>query len=97
MITSVYFDDQVVVDGGRDVGEGKRGQLREFSFHRRDGWDIREALPGVFTLFTDGMEHPVTVGGYGYSCVRVTVADPHPFAEAEGPPEPPTGQRRRKR
>jgi hypothetical protein len=79
MIASIFFDDQIVVPQGKDLGGGvARQSLREFSFHADEGWQILEALPGTFTLWHEGMDHPVTVGGYGYSLVRVPDVEPKP-------------------
>lgn len=65
MITSIYFDDVIVVKQGKNHGS-VRSDLRETSFHSPE-WEIRETLVGVFTLWTEGMDVPQTVGGYGYS------------------------------
>lgn len=71
MIRRVNFDGAVVIPGGADYGAGApRGDLRDQSFDAADGWDIREVLPGVFSLNREGMPAPVTVGGYPYSVVR---------------------------
>jgi hypothetical protein len=62
----------VVIPLGKSMGGGlPRVDLRDQSFHLAEGWDIREILPGtgVFSLLCEGMDGPVTVGGYGYSYV----------------------------
>lgn len=70
-IVSLHLDDMVVISLGKSVGTDQaRVDLRDSSFHAADGWDIRETLPGVFSLVCEGMPEPVTVGGYGYSYVR---------------------------
>jgi len=69
-LKSLCFDDIVVIDGPITVAGGPPG-IREQRFHIDDGWDIRETLPGIFTLCRDDMTEPVTIGGYGYSYVRM--------------------------
>ncbi len=84
MITAVYFDAQIVVPQGKSNGEGlPRVDLRETSFHASDGWDIRETLPGVFSLHIEGMTSPCTVGGYGYSYVQKHEEPPPPVEESK--------------
>lgn len=74
MITALYLDDYVVVPASKNIGSGSAlVETRSPVFERADGWDIREVLPGVFSLYREGMAGPVEVGGYGYSVVRVTV------------------------
>lgn len=80
-LASLYLDDTVVIHLGKDVGGGlPRQHVRDSSFQEADGWDIRETLPGTFSICREGMPKPVTIGGYGYSYVRAD--DPAP------PPEP---------
>lgn len=70
-LASLWLDDIVVVPAGMETGIGQpRVDYRDTSFHASEGWDIRETLPGVFSLLREGMPAPVTVGGYGYSYVR---------------------------
>lgn len=70
-IASLYLDDMVVIPLGKSVGTDQpRVDLRDASFHAADGWDIRETLPGVFSLVCEGMTEPVVLGGYGYTYVR---------------------------
>jgi len=82
MIAHLYFDDIVVITRGRTSGNGMpRGDARETSYHAPE-WEIREVLPGVFSLWTEGMEVPQTVGGYGYSySPQATTPEP------ESPPQ----------
>lgn len=83
-LASVYFDDIVVIPGGKDNGSGEGLQpLRESSFHAADGWSITmlTAPAGVsFSLFREGMPAPVTVGGYGFSYVAAS-EEPAPEAK----------------
>lgn len=72
-IASLHLDDMVTVPGGKLMGEGLIGDLRESTFRSADGWDIRETLPGVFSLSSEWAPEPVTIGGYGYSYVRERV------------------------
>lgn len=67
MITDIWFDDIIVIKGGKDHGS-MRGDLRSADFHAPE-WEIREiiAYSGIFTLWTEGMDVPQTIGGYGYS------------------------------
>jgi hypothetical protein len=79
----IHFDDMVTIDQGRSLGGGHaRHELREHSFFARDGWDIRRVEPGVFTVWTEGMDEPMTLEGYGVSYRRM------PEAAAEAEPEP---------
>lgn len=83
-LSAVYFDDTVVIPGGKDLGSGQpRQDLRESSFHAVDGWEIEEVREGVFRLFQVGMVKPCMVGGYGYTVVeadRVPDAEPPTIA-----------------
>lgn len=105
MIRVVHFDGAVTVPGGANYGEGApRGDLRDQSFAAADGWDIREVLPGVFSLSREGMSEPVTVGGYGYSYITAPtpeagVSGDESDARGQVPealPEPTTGKRRKR-
>lgn len=70
-LASLWLDDTVVIPFGKDNGSGlPRTHVRDSSFQAEDGWDIRETLPGVFSITRDGMAEVVTIGGYGYSYVR---------------------------
>lgn len=86
MIREVHFSGAVSIPKGANYGEGvPRGTLRDTSFTRADGWDIREVLPGVFSLSCEGMPAPVTVGGYGYSVVlEPEPIIPEPLATKKG-------------
>lgn len=78
-LSALYLDDIVVIPAGKDMGAGQaRTDLRDSSFHESEGWDIRETLPGVFSVLCDGMPSPVAIGGYGYSYVRAVEAPPPP-------------------
>lgn len=80
-LASLWLDDIVVVADGRELGGDHRSDLRDASFHASEGWEIRETLPGVFSLQREGMSEPVTIGGYGYSYVRAPaskVDEPEP-------------------
>jgi hypothetical protein len=68
-IRAITFDDVIVVHGHVPVSGGP-STSREQAFHEDDGWDIRETLPGTFTLCHETMSEPITIGGYGYSYVR---------------------------
>ncbi len=71
MITALFLDCMVVIPQGKNVGGGmKRTELREQNFRSEEGWDIRETLPGVFSLNREGMDSPCTIGGYGYNYVQ---------------------------
>lgn len=78
-IREIHFDDVVAVPGHVQISGGI-STARETAFHVDDGWDIREVLPGVFSLCHTNMSAPVTVGGYGYSFV--------PCEEATAPEAP---------
>lgn len=80
----LYLDDAVVIPRSKDQGSGiPLTDTRDSSFHVDDGWDIRETLPGVFSITNAAMgERIVTIGGYGYSYER---------AEAEVVEELPPG------
>ena len=87
MITALHLDDYVVVPGGKDLGSGVgRQDLRQTSFARDDGWDIREVLPGVFSVYQAGMLAPVTIGGYGYSYASASEAAPSAGDPVTGAP-----------
>jgi hypothetical protein len=89
MIRVVHFSGAVTIPGGADYGAGApRGDLRDQSFAAADGWDIREVLPGVFSLHRAGMPEPCTVGGYGYSVVTApNPADVEAWNQAEAKSE----------
>lgn len=86
-IASIYFDDIIVIPQGIQLGPTQPfTTLREQSFHAAEGWDIRETLPGTFSMLREGMSGPVTVGGYGYSYVREAEPEkPVTFVEATLP------------
>lgn len=86
-IASLYLNGHIVVPEGQQLGPTQAyTTLREQSFHSHEGWDIRETLPGVFSLHHEGMSAPVTVGGYGYSYVAAPPhAEPITFVEATLP------------
>ncbi len=90
MLASLWLDDLVVVRNGGQSGPETYVDVRDSSFHREDGWDIRETLPGVFSLHREGMASPVTVGGYGYS--YTTTPEPEPVIVATDD----TGKRRKR-
>lgn len=73
------LDAVVCIHLGKSLGGAgeARHDVRDSTFTAADGWDIRETLPGVFSLHREGMPEVVTLGGYGYSYVRVAL-----------PPEP---------
>lgn len=75
-LRELHLFDLVVIPGAIDVSGGT-SQKREQSFHVDEGWDLRELLPGVFSVSREDMPHAVTVGGVGYSYV------PMPFDMAE--------------
>ncbi len=72
-IAILNLDDTVVIPAGKQLGEDHFVDLRDSVFRAVDGWDIRETLPGTFSLSAPWMPHSVTVGGYGYSYVRETI------------------------
>lgn len=72
-IATLHLDDLVVIPGGKVLGSEHIVDLRSSSFLAADGWDIRETLPGVFSLNAEWLAAPVTVGGYGYSYTRASV------------------------
>lgn len=70
-LRSLYLDDTVCIPQSKTVGDGPLHDTRDSCFHVNDGWDIRETLPGVFTITNELMaERIVTIGGYGYSFER---------------------------
>lgn len=73
-IREVHFDDVVSIPGHTQIAGGTT-TTRETTFHADDGWEIRETLPGVFSLLHSSMTEPVTVGGYGYSFVPISPLD----------------------
>jgi hypothetical protein len=73
MIAILHLDDHVVIPMGRKLGEDTLGELRSSSFMASDGWEIRETLPGVFSLTSAWLPEPVTIGGYGYSYTTMAV------------------------
>ncbi len=84
-LASVYFDDHVVIPGGKDLGGGlARSDLREASFHAADGWDI-EWDGALFTLWCEGMPRPVKVGGYGFTFVEAEFAGTAVVTSIDGP------------
>jgi hypothetical protein len=88
-LASLYLDDMVVIPSSRSIGAGVPfADERSSSFHASDGWDIRETLPGTFSISREGMAHAVVVGGYGYSYVRaeepVPALEVVPIAKAKG-------------
>ncbi len=74
-LVCLHLDDTVVIPRSRLTGGGAPlSETRDSSFHVDDGWDIRECLPGIFTITNGHMSDVVTIGGYGYSYVRATEA-----------------------
>lgn len=69
-IAVLNLDDHVVIPGGRILGGESFGELRADVFRAVDGWDIRETLPGIFSISAAHLTEPVTIGGYGYSYTR---------------------------
>lgn len=91
-LRSLHLDDTVCIPQSKTVGDGPLHDTRDSCFHIADGWDIRETLPGVFTVTNDLMVgRIVTIGGYGYSYEREPVAE-----ASEMPPGLEIGKRRRK-
>jgi hypothetical protein len=88
----LHLDDTVCVPQSKAMGDGPLHDTRDSCFHVNDGWDIRETLPGVFTITNDLMgARSVTIGGYGYSYEReaeqlaVTKIDPEARTVTFGP------------
>lgn len=71
-IAILHLDDHVAIPGGRQLGS-TCDTLRADLFSAADGWDIRETLPGTFSLSAPWMPHSVTVGGYGYTYTRAPI------------------------
>ncbi len=70
-LVCLHLDDTVVIPRSRLTGGGAPlSETRDSSFHMDDGWDIRETLPGIFTITNGHMADVVTIGGYGYSFCR---------------------------
>ncbi len=84
-LARLTLDDIVVIPDGRDCGGGMRNvDLRESSFRAEDGWDIRQTLPGEFTVYREGMAEPITIGGYGYTYKRMPPEAPAPEPVKKG-------------
>lgn len=79
-LRELHLDIAVVVPGAKNIAGGVN-RITEQAFHVEDGWDLRETLPGVFSISREDMAEPVTVGGYGYTYVRM----PEEAAPAEEP------------
>lgn len=62
--------DRVLVIPGAAYQSGGPSVVREQSFTAEDGWDLREVLPGIFSIHGHGMREPAQIGGVGYSFVR---------------------------
>lgn len=95
-LRSLYLDDTVCIPQSKTVGDGPLHDTRDSCFHVNDGWDIRETLPGVFTITNELMvDRIVTIGGYGYSFEResVGIVEELPYAPSL---ESGTGKRRRR-
>lgn len=91
-LTCLYLDDSVVIPRSKNMGSGMPlHDTRDSSFHVNDGWDIRETLPGTFTITNEHMDGIVTVGGYGYSYERAPEDLPTSPSLESG-----TGKRRRR-
>lgn len=69
-LRELHLDAVAVIPGAVDIAGGT-AQKREQSFHVDEGWDLREVLPGVFSISRADMPHAVTVGGCGYSYVAL--------------------------
>lgn len=79
MLRELHLDAVAVIPGAIDVSGGT-AQKREQSFHADEGWDLREVLPGVFSISRADMPYAVTLGGYGYSYVAMP---PTPVVESQ--------------
>lgn len=85
-LRELHLDCAIVIPGAKNIAGGVN-RITEQAFHIEDGWDVRETLPGVFSISRDDMAEAVTVGGYGYTYVR---------AEPETVPEAPEAKRKKR-
>ncbi len=70
-LSAVYFDDTVVIPGGKDTGSAQpRQDLRESSFHASEGWTLERVERGVYRIWSEGMPKPAHVEGYGSTYVE---------------------------
>lgn len=69
MKLSLLMLDDLVPVPGYVRAQGGLNTARENVFTFTDGWDIEHLGGGLFSVYRDGMEAPVTIGGYGFSFV----------------------------
>jgi hypothetical protein len=75
-VVRLQLEKPVAIPGWTPIAGG--ADSSEMTFHAADGWDIRETLPGVFSIWREGMDSPVTVGNYGYSYTQERDSEPYP-------------------
>ena len=94
-LAAVYFDDTVVIPGGKDLGSGqKRQDLRESTFHASEGWDLERVEPGVYRLRCEGMAEPAYVEGYGSTFVKAPDIDRGDILDSEAAAQAPVRAKR---